>query len=200
MCPKSNFGHPGVRLLRFWEDLIKVRFLMIFWAVKKMKKIWKHVKRGSLLQGSAELPLLAEELLESAKSEEFVRVCKESGTPCPLRAGGGGLISLREFRWPYFLRPGAFDLRGFLKQPPFENFYQNRPTMAPHSAKNGINLAQWGWQGVLENKKRIIPQNANANNQIKEKLLLFELLREFLKNRRAQRLVVYYGIMKKVLK
>ena len=72
--------------------------------------------------------------------------------------------------------------------------------MAPHSAKNGINLAQWGWQGVLENKKRIIPQNANANNQIKEKLLLFELLREFLKNRRAQRLVVYYGIMKKVLK
>ena len=36
-------------------------------------------------------PRVPEELLESAKSQEFVRVCKEFGAPCPLRAGDGGL-------------------------------------------------------------------------------------------------------------
>ena len=44
-------------------------------------------------------PGVPEELLESAKSE-VVRVCKESGTPCPLRARGGGLLSLPELRRP----------------------------------------------------------------------------------------------------
>ena len=29
MAPKSSFGHPGVRFLRFGENLIEVRFLMI---------------------------------------------------------------------------------------------------------------------------------------------------------------------------
>ena len=41
MVPKSRFGHPGVRFLRFWEDLIEVRILMIFWTAPKVKKIWK---------------------------------------------------------------------------------------------------------------------------------------------------------------
>ena len=38
-------------------------------------------------------------------------------------------LALREFR--YFLRPGASDLSGFVKQPSFDNIFQNRPTMAP---------------------------------------------------------------------
>ena len=42
MAPQSSFGHPGIRFLRFWEDLIEVRILMVFWASKKMKKIWKN--------------------------------------------------------------------------------------------------------------------------------------------------------------
>ena len=41
MAPKSSFGHPGIRFLRFWEDSIEVRFLMIFWAAPKIEKIWK---------------------------------------------------------------------------------------------------------------------------------------------------------------
>ena len=58
--------------MRFWADLIEVRFLMIFGGDKKNQKNLKNVKRGLIPIGSAELPLLAEELLESAKSEEFV--------------------------------------------------------------------------------------------------------------------------------
>ena len=54
------------------------------------------------------------------------------------------LVSLREFRRPYFWRPGASDWRGFVKQPSFDNFYERRLTMAPHSPKNGTNLAQKG--------------------------------------------------------
>ena len=69
---------------------------------ENLKKWGGDVKNGSLAQGSAELPLLAEELLEFAKSKEFVRVCKEFGTPCLLRAGRGGLLSLRECRRPTF--------------------------------------------------------------------------------------------------
>ena len=65
------------------------------------------MKRAIQRQGSAEHPVVPEELLEFAKSKEFVRVCNESGTPCPLRAGGGGLLSLREFRRPYSYRPEA---------------------------------------------------------------------------------------------
>ena len=57
-----------------------------------MKKCGGGTKRAIPRQGSAELPPLAEELFESAKSQEFVRICKEFGTPCPLRAGGGGSL------------------------------------------------------------------------------------------------------------
>ena len=38
-----------------------------------------------------------EELLECAISVRSVRVCNESGTPCPLRAGGGGSMDYRRF-------------------------------------------------------------------------------------------------------
>ena len=42
MGSKSSFGNPGVRFLRFWMDLIEVRFGMIFGAAQKMKKIRKR--------------------------------------------------------------------------------------------------------------------------------------------------------------
>ena len=41
MVPKSSFGHPGLWILRFGEDLIEVWFLMIFGAAQKSKQIWK---------------------------------------------------------------------------------------------------------------------------------------------------------------
>ena len=113
MAPKSSFGHPGVRFLRFLGGLIEVRFLMIFWAPKKLNKSEKMRRRcekrisGARVGGT---PVLPEELLEFAKSKEFVRVCNEFGTPCPLRAGGGGLLSLREFRRPYFTKTWGFRL------------------------------------------------------------------------------------------
>ena len=64
---------------------------------KKLKKTEKCEKRisGARFGG---LPVLPEELLDFAKSKEFVRVCNEFQTPCLLRAWGGGLLSLREFR------------------------------------------------------------------------------------------------------
>ena len=45
-APKASFGHPWIRFLRFWKDLIEVWFLMSFDAAKKMKLIWK--KKGKV--------------------------------------------------------------------------------------------------------------------------------------------------------
>ena len=44
--------------------------------------------------------VLPEEFLEFAKSSRFIRVCNQFGTPCPLRAGGGGSMGYRLFRRP----------------------------------------------------------------------------------------------------
>ena len=41
MVSKSSFGHPRIRFLRFWKDLIEVWFLMILERPQKLKKIWK---------------------------------------------------------------------------------------------------------------------------------------------------------------
>ena len=57
------------------------------------------------------------------------------------------------FRRPYFLRPGASDLRGFVQQPSFDNFFSSRLIMAPHSANNGSNLAQGGCKGYPQMNK-----------------------------------------------
>ena len=78
-------------------------FLMIFWAAPKIKKISKRRRRcekgisGARFGGTPGVP---RELLEFAKSSRFVRVCNESRTPCPLRAGGGGLKGYRLCRRP----------------------------------------------------------------------------------------------------
>ena len=63
------------------------------------------------------------------------------------------------FRRPYFLGPWASDLRGFVKQPSFDSFYQHRPTMAPQSANNGTNLAQGAVKGTRKSTK--IKKNEN---------------------------------------
>ena len=39
---KIQFGGSRGQILRFWKDLIEVRFLKIFWAAPKMKQIWKN--------------------------------------------------------------------------------------------------------------------------------------------------------------
>ena len=54
------------------------------------------------------------------------------------------LLSLREFRRPCFWRPGASDLCGFVQQPSFDNFYQNRPTMHHNRPKMGPIWPQGG--------------------------------------------------------
>ena len=96
MAPKSSFGHPGVRFLRFWEGLIEVRFLMNFWAAPQIKRILKKwgggVKRATGRQGSAEeawSPKSFWSLQIDKNSSEFAKAFQ---TPCPLRAGGGGLL------------------------------------------------------------------------------------------------------------
>ena len=134
-------------MFEIWKDLIEVWFLMVFGAAPKINK---NEKRGRcetfIFPGTVGgTPEACRRALWSLQSQaESCRVCNESGAPCPLRAGGGGLLSLREFRRLYFLRPGASDLRSFVKQPSFDSFVKNRPTMAPHSAQNATNLAQGG--------------------------------------------------------
>ena len=108
ITPKSSFGHPGVRFLRCWEGLIKVRFLMIFGAAQKIKKIWK--KEAEVWKEN--LPRWVRR--KRRDPQRAFGVCKvkqirqslqtKFGTPCPLRAGGGGLLSLREFRRPCFFK------------------------------------------------------------------------------------------------
>ena len=69
MAPESTFGHPGVRFLRFSEDLIEVRFLMIFGAAQKMKKIEKRKRRCEKRISAGRVggrPGVPEELLEFA--------------------------------------------------------------------------------------------------------------------------------------
>ena len=66
--------------------------------------------------GSAELPLPAEELLEFAKSEEFVRVMQDLGRPVPCEQGAADCYPFGTSADPTFVRPGASDLCGFVKQ------------------------------------------------------------------------------------
>ena len=69
LTPESSFGHPGIWFLRFWEGLIEVRFLMNFWAAKKLKRTGKMRRRcekrisAGRVGGRGGVP---EELLESA--------------------------------------------------------------------------------------------------------------------------------------
>ena len=107
------------------------------------------------------------------------------------------MLSLREFRRPYFLRPEASDLRGFVKQASFDNFFQNRAIMAPHSAKNETNLAQGGVQGVPDNQPNKNKETTQTQKSKIRKHCFFLDISRFLKNRRAQRLGVYCGIKKK---
>ena len=107
MVPKSSFGHPGLRFLRFWEDLIEVWFLMVFGAAPKMEKIWKNLKKvicPGTVGGRGWLP---EDLLECLQIQaESCRVCKASQTPCPLRAGAADLsatVSSADLRFCYYL-------------------------------------------------------------------------------------------------
>ena len=106
IAPKSSFGHSGVQFLRFWEGLIEVRFLMNFWAAPKMKQIWKNEAEvwKERFRGKGQRqrrgPRRAFGVCKSVRS---VRVCNWSGTPCPLRAaGGGGSMGYRLFRRPLF--------------------------------------------------------------------------------------------------
>ena len=74
--------------------------------------------------------------------------------------------------------------------------------MTPKSTKHGANLAQWEGKGYLKintNINIIKKKNANANNQNKSNIF-FEMRGDFLKSRKAQRVNVYRGIMKKVIK
>jgi hypothetical protein len=71
-----------------------------FWSGQTNEKMRRRCEKRISAGRVGGTPVLPEELLEFAKSKEFVRVCKESRTPCPLRAGGGGLLSLRELRRP----------------------------------------------------------------------------------------------------
>ena len=86
------------------------------------------------------------------------------------------LLSLRGFRRPYFLRPRASDLRGFVKQPSFENFYQHRSTMAPDLAQNRTNLGQGGGVGRgTRTSTCFLFFNANAKNHNKKKLVFWQV-------------------------
>ena len=101
MGPKSSFRHTGVRFFRFCDDLIEVRLFYDFVSGQNetnLKNEGGGVKIGFQPQGSAEHLCSP----KSFWSKEFVIVCKESWTLCPLRAGGGGLLSLWEFRRPIF--------------------------------------------------------------------------------------------------
>ena len=170
MAPKSSFGHPGVWFLRSWEGLIEVLFLMSFLAALEIRKFWKKEAGCEKIISVGRVggrPRVPGELLEFAKSKESVRVCNEFQTPCPLRAGAADCYPFGSSADPIFVRRRASDLRGFVKQPSFDIFYQNRPTMAPHSANNGTNLAQREVKGYPEINKNIKKQttktNANAN-------------------------------------
>ena len=62
---------------------------------KKFKESEKRRRRCEKRIGDGRVggtPVLPEKLLEFAKSKEFVRVCKEFGTPCPLRARGRRIV------------------------------------------------------------------------------------------------------------
>ena len=69
MAPKSSFGHPGVRFLRFWEDLIGVRCLMIFEAAPKMKP--KYNRKWPIYLNSSGWVVLRKSLFYNSKTIVF---------------------------------------------------------------------------------------------------------------------------------
>ena len=94
MIPKSMFGRPGVRLLRFWEGFRGVRFLMSFRTAKSRLKIDKV---GDMGRPRAKNPATfgrvggrgggQQRLLESDRN--WQESDKNPTRPAPRKGGGG---------------------------------------------------------------------------------------------------------------
>ena len=83
----------------------------------------------------------------------------------------------------------------------FDSFYQNRSKMLAKSTTKGTNLAHGrskGYPKVNKNMNKL--KKRKRKEPTYEKTFVFETWGDLLKNRRAQRLLVYCGIMKKVIK
>jgi hypothetical protein len=87
-------------------------FWMIFRTAPKMKKSEKgggEVKKGSPAQGSAEHPCFPKSFWSWHSQKNSSESAASAGTPCPLRAGGGGseCAMRREHRRPTILKLGV---------------------------------------------------------------------------------------------
>ena len=85
----------------FARGLIFDEFLIGLKIRKNPENRGGGAKRGSPLQGSAAEAGSPERLWSLLKRQESTESAKTFGTPCPLRAGGGGFTGYRHCRRPY---------------------------------------------------------------------------------------------------
>ena len=119
MAPQASFGHPWIRFLRFWEDLIEVWFLMIFDALKKLKNL-KNLKKCEKRIGTGRFggtPAACRRAFGVCKvKQSHAEFATSLGRPVPCEQGAADCYPFGSSADPIFWSLWASALRSFVKR------------------------------------------------------------------------------------